>query len=164
MPKPPPRSVLTTASAHQAHGWSRGGAPRVGLALIAHDARKADLVDVLRPYREVLASLQLVATGNTGARVADDLDLDVECLSSGPEGGDVQIGARLVEGAVDAVIFLRDPLTAHPHEPDIQALLKLCDTHDIPVATNRATATLLLDSLTAALHSVPARSDESYDT
>lgn len=117
------------------------------LALIAHDARKSGLVELLRPYREVLASVPLVATGNTGARVAQELRLEVERMSSGPEGGDIQIGARIVDGAVGAVIFLRDPLTAHPHEPDIQALLKLCDTHDIPVATNRATARLLLNSL-----------------
>jgi methylglyoxal synthase len=119
------------------------------LALIAHDARKAALVELLRPYREVLAGLRLLATGTTGTRLGEELGLEVERVASGPEGGDVQIGARLVDGGVDALIFLRDPLTAHPHEPDIQALLKLCDTHDVPVATNRATARLLLDDLAA---------------
>jgi methylglyoxal synthase len=93
--------------------------------LIAHDERKDALVTLLRPYRDRLSTMNLIATGHTGAKIADELGLDVERLRSGPEGGDVQIGARLVDGQVDALIFLRDPLTAHPHEPDIQALLKL---------------------------------------
>lgn len=118
------------------------------LALIARDERKEALVALLRPYRDRLSTMNLIATGHTG-KIADELGLDVERLRSGPQGGDVQIGARLVDGRVDALIFLRDPLTAHPHEPDIQALLKLCDTHDIVVATNGATATLVLEALTA---------------
>lgn len=119
------------------------------LAVIAHDELKEELVAVLRPYRDRLSGMMLIATGHTGAKVADELGLEVERLRSGPLGGDVQIGARLVAGEVDALIFLRDPLTAHPHEPDIQALLKLCDTHDVVAATNRATAALVLDALTA---------------
>lgn len=117
------------------------------VALIAHDGRKRALVELLRPYRDALATRRLVATGHTGALLTEELDLPVERVRSGPEGGDIQIGARLVEGLVHGVIFLRDPLTAHPHEPDIQALLKICDTHEIPVATNAATARLLLDVL-----------------
>lgn len=120
------------------------------IALIAHDERKDALVDLLRPYRERLAGMRLMATGHTGGKVADELGLPVERLRSGPHGGDVQIGARLIDGKVDALIFLRDPLTAHPHEPDIQALLKLCDTHDVVVATNGATARLVLDALTGS--------------
>jgi methylglyoxal synthase len=119
------------------------------MALIAHDGRKTALVELLRPYRDALSARRLIATGHTGALLAEQLDLAVERVRSGPEGGDIQIGSRLVDGLVDAVIFLRDPLTAHPHEPDIQALLKICDTHEIPVATNAATARLLLDALPA---------------
>jgi methylglyoxal synthase len=84
--------------------------------------------------------------------LSEDLGLPVECMQSGPEGGDIQIGNRIVEGDVDAVVFLRDPLTAHPHEPDIQALLKVCDVHGVPVATNLASAEILLRSLSQAIY------------
>jgi methylglyoxal synthase len=79
--------------------------------------------------------------------LTDELALPVECVEGGPYGGDLQIGARVVEGQIDAVVFLRDPLTAHPHEPDIQALLKVCDVHGVPLATNRASAEILLHVL-----------------
>ncbi len=92
----------------------------------------------------MFARFHLIATGTTGAMLARQLGLRVERVASGPEGGDLQIGARIVEGGVDAVIFLRDPLTAHPHEPDIQALLKVCDVHGVPVATNVSSAGILL--------------------
>ena len=119
------------------------------LALIAHDAKKDDLVAFAVRRRDDLARFALVATGTTGGRLAEATGLDVERVSSGPLGGDVQIGARIVEGRVAGVLFLRDPLTAHPHEPDIQALLKLCDLRQVPVATNLATAELVLDGLLA---------------
>jgi methylglyoxal synthase len=121
------------------------------LALIAHDARKDDLVAFAARRRDDLARFRLGATGTTGGRVADEVGLEVERLHSGPVGGDVQIGARLVEGGIDGILFLRDPMTAHPHEPDIQALLKLCDIHGVPLATNLATAELVLDGLVTRL-------------
>jgi methylglyoxal synthase len=121
------------------------------LALIAHDARKDDLVAFAQRRRADLARFRLLATGTTGARIAQATGLEVERVNSGPVGGDVQIGARLLEGGFAGVLFLRDPMTAHPHEPDIQALLKLCDIHGVPVATNEATAALVLDGLVRAL-------------
>lgn len=123
------------------------GRDGITMALIAHDEKKDDLVRFVRAHREVVASFHLIATGTTGGRLADELGLDIERMASGPLGGDIQIGARIVEGRVDAVVFLRDPLTAHPHEPDIQALLKVCDVNDVPVATNIATAEILLSAL-----------------
>src|SRR4029453_1616392 len=91
------------------------------LALVAHDEKKDDLLRLARRYRSVLANLHLVATGHTGDLLADELDLDVERVHIGPMGGDIEIGARIVSGDMDAVVFLRDPLASHPHEPDIQA-------------------------------------------
>ena len=114
------------------------------IALIAHDGKKAEMVALARDYRALLASCQLCATGTTGARLRDEVGLDVERLHSGPLGGDLQIGARLVCAELDAVIFLRDPMTPQPHEPDINALVRACDVHDVPCATNLATARLLL--------------------
>jgi methylglyoxal synthase len=121
------------------------------LALVAHDEKKDDLLRLARRYRSALANLHLVATGHTGGILADELDLDVERVHSGPMGGDLEIGARIVAGDIDAVVFLRDPLAAHPHEPDIQALLKVCDIHGVPVATNLASAEILLRSLSGAM-------------
>lgn len=121
------------------------------IALIAHDAKKDALVGFARRHLDVLGRFRLIATGTTGRRLAEELDLDVEQMASGPLGGDMQIGARIVEGDVRAVVFLRDPMTAHPHEPDIQALLKLCDVHDVPVATNLAAAELMVAGLAAAM-------------
>jgi methylglyoxal synthase len=124
---------------------------RAVLALVAHDEKKDDLLRISHRYRRTLARLHLIATGHTGQRLASELDLPVECVHSGPEGGDIQIGSLIVDGTVDAVVFLRDPLAAHPHEPDIQALLKVCDVHSVPVATNLASAEILLRSLTQAV-------------
>jgi methylglyoxal synthase len=121
------------------------------LALVAHDEKKDDLLRLAERHRATLARLHLIATSHTGRLLVERLDLAVEEVRSGPEGGDIQIGARIVQGDVDAVVFLRDPLTAHPHEPDIQALLKVCDVHGVPVATNLAAAEILLRSLTQAI-------------
>jgi methylglyoxal synthase len=117
------------------------------VALIAHDDRKDALVELVLEHRAMLADAELIATGTTGTRVAEASGLDVELVNSGPLGGDLQIGARIAVGDVDAVIFLRDPLSPHPHEPDIQALLKVCDVHEVPVATNVAGARILLTAL-----------------
>jgi methylglyoxal synthase len=128
-------------------GKPRERRPETVLALIAHDAKKDDLLRLVRAHRRTFVSFRLVATGTTGKLLGDELGLPIERMATGPEGGDLQIGARIVEGRVDAVIFLRDPLTAHPHEPDIQAFLKVCDVHRVPVATNVASAEILLHFL-----------------
>ena len=95
---------------------------RAVLALVAHDEKKDDLLQLAAGTDPRCRTCGLIATGHTGGQIADLLDLEVERVHSGPEGGDLEIGARIVAGDVDAVVFLRDPLTSHPHEPDIQAL------------------------------------------
>ncbi len=114
------------------------------LALIAHDNKKADMVALATEFAPFLQTCTLCATGTTGGRLADEVGLQVERMLSGPMGGDLQIGARLAVGEVDAIIFLRDPMTPQPHEPDINALVRACDVHDVPCATNVSTARLLL--------------------
>jgi methylglyoxal synthase len=117
------------------------------LALIAHDGKKDDLLRFAKEHLDVLRRLRLVATATTGAQLSAQLGLEIERVASGPQGGDLEIGAMVVRGDVQAVVFFRDPLTAHPHEPDIQAVMKVCDVHDIPLATNRASAEILVDRL-----------------
>lgn len=117
------------------------------IALIAHDRKKQEIVTFVRAHRELLARHRLVATATTGALVAEEVGLEVTRYLSGPLGGDLQIGARIAAQEIDLVIFLRDPLTAQPHEPDITALLRVCDVHNVPVATNEATALLVLRGL-----------------
>jgi methylglyoxal synthase len=119
------------------------------IALIAHDGKKDDMVRFVVEHRQVLAEAILLATGTTGERIAKSTGLQVERMLSGPYGGDAQIAARVAEGQVDAVVFMVDPLNPHPHEPDIQGLLRICNVHNIPLATNEATARLLLRSLFA---------------
>jgi len=117
------------------------------IALIAHDQKKDDMVALATEFAALLSQHTLLATGTTGGRLHTEVGLTVERLLSGPLGGDLQIGARLSMGEVDCVIFLRDPMTAQPHEPDISALLRACDVHDVPCATNVATARVLLSAL-----------------
>jgi methylglyoxal synthase len=114
------------------------------LALIAHDGRKDAMVTLAGEFLPLLQRSQLMATGTTGTRLAAAYGLTIERMLSGPMGGDLQIGARLAVGDLDGVVFLRDPMTPQPHEPDINALVRACDVHDIPCATNVATARLLL--------------------
>jgi methylglyoxal synthase len=114
------------------------------VALIAHDRKKAAIVALASEFQSLLRRCRLCATGTTGTRIAAEVGLDVERMLSGPLGGDLQIGARLSLGEVDLVIFLRDPMTPQPHEPDINALVRACDVHDVPCATNEATARMLL--------------------
>lgn len=114
------------------------------IALIAHDRMKDSMVALAQEFRPVLARHRLIATGTTGSRLQCEVGLDIECLLSGPMGGDLQIGARLAVGEVQVVIFLRDPMTPQPHEPDINALVRACDVHDVACATNLATARLVL--------------------
>jgi methylglyoxal synthase len=119
--------------------------PRI--ALIAHDKKKDDMITLAAEYLEFLRGCVLSATGTTGGRLANELGLTVERKHSGPFGGDLQIGAQLVDGAIDAVIFLRDPMTPQPHEPDINALVRVCDVHNVACATNLSTAHLVLSQL-----------------
>jgi methylglyoxal synthase len=120
---------------------------RFTLALIAHDARKEDMVQLVKAHKEELANVTLIATRSTGQLVMGKTKLPVTLMQSGPMGGDQQIGAMVADEQVDAVIFLRDPLTAHPHEPDVSALLRICDAHGIPLVTNIATAEAVLHLL-----------------
>lgn len=117
------------------------------LACIAHDRMKETMIECLARYRHQLIHRPIIATGTTGQMIRDRLGLEVKCMQSGPLGGDQQIGSKIACGKVGAVIFLRDPLYAHPHEPDIMAFLRLCDVHFVPLATNPATAELLLSNL-----------------
>jgi methylglyoxal synthase len=122
--------------------------PRI--ALIAHDKKKDEMVTLAAEYLDFLRGCTLMATGTTGARLANELGLTVERKHSGPFGGDLQIGAALVEGHVDVVIFLRDPMTPQPHEPDINALVRACDVHNVACATNVSTGQLVLKQLKLA--------------
>ena len=114
------------------------------IALIAHDGKKADMVAFATFNRTKLRDFNLIATATTGRLLAEKVGLDVECLLSGPLGGDAQIAARVVQGAVSAVFFFVDPLDKHPHDPDIQTLLRACNVHNVPIATNVATADLII--------------------
>lgn len=117
------------------------------VALIAHDAKKDDMVDLAQEFLQVLRKFPLVGTGETGRRITNSTGLPVKQMQPGPLGGDQQIGALIATDEVIAVIFLRDPLTAQPHEPDVSALLRLCDVHAIPLATNVTSAKILLTAL-----------------
>ena len=117
------------------------------LALIAHDAKKDEIVAFAQRHRPVLGRYRLIATGTTGQRIQQATELTVDCKLSGPKGGDAQIANEVLAGEVVAVVFLVDPLYAQPHEPDIQALLRICNLHNIPLATNLATADMLLMGL-----------------
>ena len=110
------------------------------IALIAHDQKKADMLEFVRAHVDFFRQQKLVATGNTGKLLSEQLGLTIERVTHGPFGGDLIIGGRVAEGLIQAVLFFRDPLTAQPHEPDVSALMRVCDVHSIPLATNRATA------------------------
>ena len=122
------------------------GTYRPRVAIIAHDGKKADLVAFATFNRDRLKNCDLIATGTTGRLLVEKVGLDVEVLESGPVGGDVQIASRVVEGRVDAVIFIVDPLDKHPHDPDIQTLLRICNVRNVPLATNIASADVLISS------------------
>ncbi len=119
---------------------------RPTLALIAHDGRKADLVAWATFNRGRLSDFELVATATTGALLRDKVGLAVRSVLSGPLGGDAQIAAMVVEGRIRAVFFFVDPLSAHPHDPDIRTVLRVCNVHNVPIATNVAAADLMLSS------------------
>jgi len=117
------------------------------LALIAHDQKKPDMIEFATENEATLQQFDLLATGTTGKRLMEATDLEIERKQSGPLGGDLMIGGELSAGEVDGIIFLRDPLRAQPHEPDISALLRICDVHDVPLATNLASAEYMLAGL-----------------
>lgn len=129
------------------------------VALIAHDQKKPDLAAFVADHAATLSHFPLIATGTTGRVLMERTNLDIERLASGPLGGDLQVGARITDEAVLAVIFFRDPLTAQPHEPDISALLRICDVHSVPLATNLATAEAVVAWLETLLAN-PAELDE----
>ena len=106
------------------------------IALIAHDKKKNKMIELAIKYKDILAQHDLYATGTTGTLVMGETGLKINRMLSGPLGGDQQIGSMIAENKLDLVIFLRDPLTAQPHEPDVSALLRLCDVANIPLATN----------------------------
>lgn len=117
------------------------------IALIAHDKKKDAIINLATEHREFLAKHELYATGTTGTLIMGETGLAISRMKSGPLGGDQQIGSMIADGALDLVIFLRDPLTAQPHEPDVSALLRLCDVQSIPLATNVKSAEIMLSAL-----------------
>lgn len=117
------------------------------IALIAHDRKKDEMVDFAIAYEHVLKQHRLFGTGTTGTRIMEQTRLQIHRFLSGPLGGDQQIGAKVAQNEMDLILFFRDPLMAQPHEPDITALLRLCDVYGIPVATNMATAEILIKAL-----------------
>lgn len=117
------------------------------VALIAHDEKKSELVEFVKKHKEVFEKFNLIATGTTGKKISESTGLNVQRMLSGPLGGDQQIGALIAEEDIEFIFFFRDPLTAQPHEPDVSALIRLCDVHKIPLATNIGTANLLIDSI-----------------
>ena len=122
--------------------------PRI--ALIAHDKKKDDMITLAAEYIDFLRGCHLIATGTTGGRLANELGLTIDRKHSGPFGGDLQIGSLLVDGLIAAVSVLRDPMTPQPHEPDINALVRACDVHNVACATNVSTAHLVLSQLKLA--------------
>lgn len=116
------------------------------IALIAHDNKKADLIDWCEEHKEVLKQHFLCGTGTTARMITDRTGLPVKGYNSGPLGGDQQIGAKIVEGKVDFVVFFSDPLTAQPHDPDVKALLRIAEVYDIPIANTRASADFMITS------------------
>ncbi|MDO3409635.1 methylglyoxal synthase [Saccharibacillus sp. CPCC 101409] len=117
------------------------------IAFIAHDRKKDEMVNFVTAYEQAFEGCRLYSTGTTGQRIMEATSLNIHRFLSGPLGGDQQIGALVAENELDLIIFLRDPLMAQPHEPDITALLRICDVQGIPVATNVATAEILVKAL-----------------
>ncbi|HKJ34258.1 MAG TPA: methylglyoxal synthase [Balneolales bacterium] len=116
------------------------------IALIAHDNRKEDLVDWTKFNQRLLADHELFATGTTGAMLMEELDLTIHRFRSGPLGGDQQVGAHIAEGKIDSMIFFWDPLSPHPHDVDVKALLRIAVVYNIPIACNRSSADFMISS------------------
>lgn len=117
------------------------------VALIAHDKKKPEIIDLAKKYKDILQKHTLYATGTTGTLIMGETGLQINRMKSGPMGGDQQIGSMVADNQLDLVIFLRDPLTAQPHEPDVSALLRLCDVFSIPLSTNKTSAEIMLKAL-----------------
>ena len=117
------------------------------IALIAHDEKKPDIIEFAQTHEESLKHCDLIATGTTGKVLAENTNLEITRMNSGPMGGDQMIGAEVAQDLLDGIIFFRDPLTAQPHEPDVSALLRVCDVHNVPLATNKKTADLILKGM-----------------
>ncbi|GAB3802468.1 methylglyoxal synthase [Virgibacillus kimchii] len=119
----------------------------MNIALIAHDNKKQDMINFSIAYTHILKEHRLFATGTTGKMITEETGLPIQLFQSGPLGGDQQIGAMIANNEMDMVIFIRDPLTAQPHEPDVSALMRLSDVHDIPLATNLAAAEIFIHGI-----------------
>lgn len=117
------------------------------IALIAHDGKKQEMLDWCEENKEILKQHKLCGTGTTARMITDRVGISVKGYNSGPLGGDQQIGAKIVEGQVNMIIFFSDPLAAQPHDPDVKALLRIAQVYDIPIANNKATADFLIHSL-----------------
>ena len=117
------------------------------IALIAHDKKKQKMINLAVQFKDVLAKHEIYATGTTGTMVMGETGIKINRMKSGPLGGDQQIGSMIANSELDLVIFLRDPLTAQPHEPDVSALMRLCDVTNIPLATNISSAEVMLRAL-----------------
>ena len=117
------------------------------IALIAHDKKKQKMINLAVQFKDVLAKHEIYATGTTGTMVMGETGIKINRMKSGPLGGDQQIGSMIANSGLDLVIFLRDPLTAQPHEPDVSALMRLCDVTNIPLATNISSAEVMLRAL-----------------
>ncbi len=117
------------------------------IALIAHDGKKAELIQWCKDNKEILEKHFLCGTGTTARMITDQTGLPVRGYNSGPLGGDQQIGAKIVEGKIDFVVFFSDPLTAQPHDPDVKALMRIAQVYDIPMAVNKASADFMIKSV-----------------
>ncbi|EUB13505.1 MULTISPECIES: methylglyoxal synthase [Shuttleworthella] len=116
------------------------------IALIAHDGKKPEMIEWCKEHVSELSRHFLCGTGTTARLIAENTDLPVKAYNSGPLGGDQQVGAKIVEGNIDLVVFFSDPLTAQPHDPDVKALLRIAEVYDIPIANNRSTADFMITS------------------
>ena len=125
----------------------------MNIALIAHDKKKPEMINFTIAYANILEKHTLYATGTTGKKIQEATNMSVHRFKSGPLGGDQQIGAKIAENEMDLVIFFRDPLTAQPHEPDISALIRLCDVYQVPLTTNIGGAEVLIRALEQGLFS-----------
>ena len=119
----------------------------MNIALIAHDKKKDNLIRFVLAYKNIFLNHRLYATGTTGKRIAEETGLEIQRFKSGPLGGDQEIGAYIANDKMDVIIFFRDPLTAQPHEPDVSALIRLCDVYSVPLATNMGTAEVIVKGL-----------------
>ena len=123
----------------------------MNIALIAHDQKKLEMIEFVKEFEDVFKNHHLYTTGTTGIKIMENTELKVHRFLSGPYGGDQQIGAYVAQGKIDMVIFFRDPLTAQPHEPDVSALMRVCDVHQVPLASNKAAGIMLLKSMSYSL-------------